>query len=163
MSNVQVRRAMPNDAEAISKLNAAVQDAHAASWPTVFKPASSAWFSPEHVRGLSAEPDVYLWLAELDGQLAGFAYAQVLRRPESGLHRAAVRLHLHGLGVARERRRRGCGRALMQTLLEAARELGITTLTLDVWSFNTEAKAFYEAAGFTVYNEAMRLDLSAAE
>lgn len=159
MSTIQVRRATAFDAEVLSRLNLPVGTAHAAAWPTSFKSPSSEWFSPGQIRELLADEDRLFWVAEREGGPAGFAYAQVLRRPESGLQRSEVRLQVNGLAVAPEHQRRGCGTALLKAVREAAHELKISTLTLDVWSFNTEAKAFYEAAGFAVYKEAMRLDL----
>ncbi len=45
-------------------------------------------------------------------------------------------------------RRRGAGRALLAGLLEAGRERGLSTLSLEVWPSNAPAAALYESAGF---------------
>ena len=45
------------------------------------------------------------------------------------------------------------GAALLAAVRAAANEAGITLFTLDVWTFNTEARAFFARHGFTAYNE----------
>jgi ribosomal protein S18 acetylase RimI-like enzyme len=163
MLNIQVRRATPREAAVVSQLNVAVWDAHAAALPKLFRPPSSAWFSAYEIRTLLDDPNNYIWVAEADSKPAGFAYAQLVRRPESGFQRAEVRLQVNGLAVAGQYQRRGCGTALLKAVRETSELLGVDALTLDVWSFNVEAKSFYEAAGFHVYKESMRLDLSSPQ
>jgi len=55
------------------------------------------------------------------------------------------------------------GQALMQAALKIAQDQGISILALDVWSFNTKARAFFAAQGFAVYNETLWLHLSGQE
>ena len=43
--------------------------------------------------------------------------------------------------------------ALLEAVREAAVTLKIELITLDVWSFNASARAFFRRNGFHIYNE----------
>jgi ribosomal-protein-alanine acetyltransferase len=53
------------------------------------------------------------------------------------------------LAVAADWRRRGIGKRLMETALEAARERGATRVFLEVRESNAGARAFYARLGFS--------------
>lgn len=55
-----------------------------------------------------------------------------------------------GLGVVPEFRRRGIGRALLETALRAARRIGLIRVELSVREPNRAAITLYEKVGFTV-------------
>jgi [ribosomal protein S18]-alanine N-acetyltransferase len=59
-------------------------------------------------------------------------------------------LHVEGLAVALDARRRGTGRALLRTCLEHAAQTGLAAVELHVWVGNRGAIALYESEGFTV-------------
>jgi ribosomal protein S18 acetylase RimI-like enzyme len=56
--------------------------------------------------------------------------------------------HVADLAVAEDARRTGVGRALMQAGEAWARERGLPVLSLDVWSTNERALAFYGSLGY---------------
>jgi ribosomal protein S18 acetylase RimI-like enzyme len=161
--NIDVRLATLNDAEIISALNAEVQTVHAEALPHLFKAASPETFPTSFVRPLLADPDTYIFIGSLHDEPVGYLYAQIIRRQETALRHAWERLHIHHISVHRTQHRRGCGHALLQAAVQFAKEQGITTITLDVWSFNTQARSFFATQGFTVYNENMWLEVSGQE
>ncbi len=57
--------------------------------------------------------------------------------------------HINHLAVAPEYRRRGLGRALTETALDALRRQGIAKVNLLVFAANEEGGAFWERLGFT--------------
>jgi diamine N-acetyltransferase len=148
---ITVRRASEADAEAIAALNADVQALHAAALPWRFKPPGA--FVAADVSALVARPENLVFLALTDGAPAGYAYAEVIRRPETPLTYAHAFVHLHQLGVRADRRRRGAGSALMDAVRAAGLDVGVPLLTLDVWLFNEDARAFFRRQGFAPYLE----------
>jgi len=160
---MDVRLATPNDAELISALNAEVQKVHVEALPHLFKPASPETFPASFVRQLLANPDTCIFIGSLHDEPVGYLYAQIIRRPETELRHAWERLHIHHISSHPAHHRRGCGHALIQAVVQFAKEHGLTTMTLDVWSFNTQARSFFATEGFTVYNENMWLDISGHE
>jgi ribosomal protein S18 acetylase RimI-like enzyme len=151
--SILVRRASKADAEAISRLNADVQAVHAAALPGWFKPPSASTFPPAEAAELIEGPDSLVFLAELGSEPAGYAYAEVIRRPEEPWREAFEMAYLEHISVRPEFRRKGVGAALIGAWRAGAAELGITLLGLDVWSFNEDARRFFRRHGFTAYNE----------
>lgn len=152
MSTV-VRRASEADAAAISALNADVHEIHAAALPDLFKPPSAESFPAEMVTALIRAPENLVFLAELDLAPIGYAYAEVIRRAETPFRTAQEMVYLHHISVRPAHRRKGVGNALVQAVRAAGRELGITLLALDVWTFNEPARRFFGRQGFRIYNE----------
>jgi GNAT superfamily N-acetyltransferase len=60
---------------------------------------------------------------------------------------------LHPTGSEPHHRRRGVGSALLNAVRISGSHLGITLLTLDVWSFNEGARAFFQRHGLEKYIE----------
>ena len=94
-------------------------------------------------------------LAEL-GNLYGPPHGCILAAVEDGQVIGAVCLRrldteaceMKRLYVPPEHRRKGVAKALVQALLDAARERGYRVMRLDTGSFMTEALALYEGWGF---------------
>ena len=85
---IAVRRATAADAELVSALNADVQAIHAAALPWRFKQPGPGTFPPSEAAALIARPGHLVFIAEADGEPAGYAYAEVIRRPETVFHHA---------------------------------------------------------------------------
>jgi ribosomal protein S18 acetylase RimI-like enzyme len=149
----RVRRAGADDAALISALNADVQALHAAGFPQRFKPPGPETFPAAEVADLLRKRATLAFIAEIDSAPAGYAYAETMSLPETSLRHAYDMVHLHHISVRPDFRRQGVGAALLAAVRAAANEAGITLFTLDVWTFNTEARAFFARNGFTAYNE----------
>jgi len=148
-----IRRARPADAEAVSALNAQVQALHAEALPWRFKPPGSATFPPVEAAALIAKPENIIFVAEIDAAAVGYIYAEIMRRDETPFTFAHVMMHIHHIGVHPDFREQDVGEALLDAIRAAAAQHKIELVTLDVWSFNTNARAFFRRNGFTIYNE----------
>lgn len=92
---------------------------------------------------LSGASRACLWGAFDGGQLAGvFGFEREARL--KNCHKAT----LIGLFVAPEFSARGIGRALVEAVMQGAREAGIALLVLTVTEGNARARALYARAGF---------------
>lgn len=88
--------------------------------------------------GIMAMPGVWLTIASIDGQPAGFTLARVI------VDEAELLL----LATLPSFRRRGVGRALVGAVIGAARDHGAAQVHLEVRAGNDAVK-LYTAAGFT--------------
>jgi ribosomal protein S18 acetylase RimI-like enzyme len=148
--NIAIRRAGEADAAVLSLLNADVQSLHASALPERFKPPGRDTFAT--VAGaLLTDPGNLVFIAEVDSQPAGYVYAEVLHLPESPLRHAWDEVHLHHVSVRPAFRRKGIASALLDSVRAAAGEIGIDLVTLQVWTFNEDAQAFFRRQGFTPY------------
>jgi GNAT superfamily N-acetyltransferase len=146
-----VRRADQADAEVLSRLNADVQNLHAAAMPQRFKKVGSNTFPVSESRAILANPNSLIFIADVDLEPAGYAYAEVVRHPETSLVYAWDEVHLHHISVDSNHRRNGIGCALLNSVRAAADKLGITVVTLSVWAFNEDARTFFQRRGFGPY------------
>jgi ribosomal protein S18 acetylase RimI-like enzyme len=146
------------DAEAISALNGEVQGVHATALPRLFKRPEPQSFPPSALRELLAKPENVVLLARLGPEPAGYVYAEIVRRPETSLRFAHTMIYLHHISVAVAYRKVGVGRALIEAVRKRGAEQGISTLALDVWSFNEPARRFFRRCGLTPYNERLWIE-----
>lgn len=79
-----------------------------------------------------------------DATPLGFVSLKV-RRDAASFERA----HVADLAVIDSARRTGVGTALMKAAESWARDLGMGLLSLDVWSTNDDALAFYRRLGYS--------------
>lgn len=82
---------------------------------------------------------VYI-VCELRGQIIGYA----------GTHMVIDESHITNVCVRPEYRKRGYGKALMETLMEISRENGAEAITLEVRVSNRAALRLYLGLGFTI-------------
>jgi ribosomal protein S18 acetylase RimI-like enzyme len=150
-----IRRATAADAEAVASLNTDVQALHAEALPWRFKPPGPATFPPEAAAALIAKPETIIFVAEtrMVRTPVGYIYAEVLRREETPFTYAHEMVYIHHISVRPEFRAQDLGEALLDAVRAAAAERKIGLITLDVWSFNGPARAFFRRNGFTIYNE----------
>lgn len=86
-------------------------------------------------------------VALVDGELAGAAWARLFDEADPGYGFVAVDVPELSIAVARGRRGRGVGRALMEALIVRAREQGFPALSLSVEDGNP-ARHLYDSLGF---------------
>jgi GNAT superfamily N-acetyltransferase len=153
MTRITIRRATARDAAALSLLNADVQAIHAVALPWWFKPPGPESFPPAAAAALIAKPESLIFLAEVDADAVGYAYAEVIRQAATPFRHAYEMVYLHHISVRPAQRRQGVGSALIGAVRSAAAEIGITLTGADIWSFNDEARAFFRRHGFTTFNE----------
>jgi ribosomal protein S18 acetylase RimI-like enzyme len=84
----------------------------------------------------------------MNGELAGFAQAEIMTRLESPFAYPYRYIHIPQLSVHPAFRRMGIAKALVAAIENFAAKEAISRIDLTVWDFNEEAIAFYQAAGF---------------
>jgi ribosomal-protein-alanine N-acetyltransferase len=99
------------------------------------------------------------WSRELLQRELSHAWSTVLLAAEDGPHGERIvgfivywlvhdEVHVLNIATAREERRRGVGRALMEEAADAGRRRGATLATLEVRRSNEAAIALYRALGY---------------
>jgi ribosomal protein S18 acetylase RimI-like enzyme len=148
-----IREATAADADIISSLNNDVQAAHASAMPWWFKPTSPDTFPPDAVARLLDDPSNLVFVAEVESSPAGYAYAEVMDRPETSFNYAYQMVYVHHISVRPAHRRQGVGRALLEGVQMAASKRDIRMISLDVWTFNIGARDFFSRSGFKAHSE----------
>jgi len=156
---VTVRVAVIEDADAIASLTAEVQQIHNDALPDIFKTSSDRLFSREKLATLLRDTNSTVAVAESDGEVIGHVYGVIVQRAENDFKVADKYMYIQQIGVRKDFRRQGVGRALVAFIEERAVASAVTGLQLDYWAFNTRAQGFFESCGFSPSQVMMRKTL----
>ncbi|MEQ9693814.1 N-acetyltransferase family protein [Shimia sp. SDUM112013] len=133
---MQLRRAEPHDAPAIAEI-----------WNREIREGVSTFNSEEkplaEIRTLIAARSGRFFVAELDGQVVGFATYSQFRGGVGYAHTMEHTIHLSDAA-----RGKGAGRALMQRVEAAAADNGVHALIAGIAGENTDGIAFHTALGY---------------
>ena len=156
--SIIVRSARREELERVNELRRQVNDLHVAGRPAHFRPGFGESLQ-QHVYEQFESDRFGVLVAEVDGAVAGFATVQYVHRPEGPYTLPLDFYHVEEFGVDAPFRRRGVASALVAYMKADARARGFSRIDLDVWAFNDDALAFYEAAGFSTYRRYMELEV----
>ena len=157
----RVRIATPGDVEAIAAVGKVIENLHRDARPESFDDVpdygrfNASW--RERIAGHGRRG----WVAEVsevrasDGErrIVGILTVHLLDRQHG--HASLRMAYVNAVGVYGAHRRRGIATALMREAETWAKSNGACELRLDVWSFNADAVAFYEALGYRTRSVAM--------
>ncbi|HEY4778857.1 MAG TPA: GNAT family N-acetyltransferase [Solirubrobacterales bacterium] len=135
-SEVEIRRAGPEDAGAIARL---LHDFNS----EYDEPTPGVAALTGYARGLLEEGEMTVLL----GGSGPDAISLIRFRPSVWTGKPEA--HLQELYVAPPLRGRGIGRALLEATMAAAREAGATGIDLNTGTTDTTARALYESCGFS--------------
>jgi ribosomal protein S18 acetylase RimI-like enzyme len=153
-----IRRGTIEDAELLCWLNAPVQQLHCERRPDFFKPHRvSAEMIADYQTRLSNE-NIYIYIGEVADEPIGYILAQMTERPDNPYTYPMRLMHIDQMSVNPEHRSKGYGEMLMRRVFELAKSLGVKTVVLTVWAFNSRAVAFYERLGLVARD--IRMEVS---
>lgn len=149
-----VRRARMRDIPAILDLLVQVDMVHHNGRPDLFKgPATK--YNAEELQAILADEEtpVFVCVDEQD-RVVGHGFC-LLQHSGGELMVEHTTLYIDDICVDEAARGRGVGRMLYEYILSFARETGCYNVTLNVWSCNPGAMAFYEKLGLIPYKVGM--------
>ena len=153
---IEVRLAKENELERVNELRMQVNALHVAGKPDVFKPG----FHEElrnYIYAIWKDPEQFIVVAEKDECVCGFAVLHHINRPENPFMKERDFLDIDEFCVDEEFRRQGIASAMIAYIRKFAKEKGFHRIELNMWEFNQDALAFYEAAGFQTFRRYMEM------
>ena len=153
---MNIRFARENELDRVNELRRQVNDLHVAGKPEVFK----AGFSDElrnYVHVIFHDPEQKIVVAEDQGEILGFAVLHHIFKPENPFMYERDFLDIDEFCVDQAHRRHGAASAMIRFITDYAKEQGYHRIELNMWEFNRDALAFYEAAGFTTFRRYMEM------
>ena len=103
------------------------------------------------------DPEQKIVVAELNGVVCGFAVLHHIHRPGNPFMLERDFMDVDEFCVDKEYRRQGIATKMMSFIRNYTKEKGIKRLELNMWEFNQDALAFYEAVGFKTYRRYMEM------
>ena len=149
-----VRRAEARDIPAILELLVQVDMVHHRGRPDLFKGPATKYSAGELERILADEKTPVFVCADGQGRVLGHGFC-VMQHSGGQLMVEHDTLYIDDICVDEAARGMGVGRQLYEHITGYAREKGCYNVTLNVWSCNPGAMAFYEKLGLTPYGIGM--------
>ncbi len=152
---MHIREAVREDMDQLDKLYSQVDELHRQAYPGRFrKPEIAGRPEAYYLERIQAQ-DALLLVAELDGQVIGFAEGYLRSAPDIPVLQQRSWLMIDSVAVDQNHRGHGAGKALFDGLEARANKRGITEIELNVYAFNQKAIGFYEKLGFEVISQTM--------
>ena len=158
MNSCEIRYASRAELARVNELRAMVHALHAAGRPDIFRPEFSEALQ-QHVYAQFASDRADVIVALSGGTICGYTIAEYMERPQSAYNLARRYYHIEEFGVDAAYRRRGIARAMLAFCRQEAARRGFPRIELDLWAFNEDALAFYEAMGLRTYRRMMELEV----
>ena len=153
---MDIRFAREDELERINELRKQVNDVHVQGKPEVFKPGFSEELQ-NYIYSIWQDPEQKIVVADKDGELCGFAILHHIYKPENPFMYVRDFLDIDEFCVDEHHRREGIAMALVDFIKKYAKENGYKRIELNMWEFNRDALAFYEAAGFETFRRYMEM------
>lgn len=155
---MEIRFAKKDELEKVNIIRKQVADLHSNGRPDIFNPE----FKGEIVNCIY---DIYndetkkIIVALEKDEICGMAIIQEIHKAAGVYQKARDYIEVDQFGVKDTFRRQGVATNLIDFIKEYARAKGFPKLELNMWEFNQDALAFYEAAGFSTYRRYMELEI----
>jgi diamine N-acetyltransferase len=153
--DINLRLAGEQDYATYCALLNEINDQHSAALADIFQSPGVVIFEQDYYASLLENVDVAIFLAECEGQPAGFVHVLVRDAPAYPImvpRRFAV---IDTLVVTATFRGGGIGKALMKKAEEWAANRGAAAVELNVYEFNQGAQTFYRRLGYTTLSRRM--------
>ena len=150
MENFIIRYAKREELENVNKIRKQVNEVHVKGRSDIF--CENGWqFIEPFIYTRFDEENSRVIVADIEGEIVGFAVIQYIVKKESPFNKERRYLHIEEFGVDEKHRRKGIATAIINFSKEEAKQHGFYKIELDMWEFNDGALAFYECVGFKTY------------
>ncbi len=160
--NITTRRAVMDDRLKIIPLQKEIADLHRNGRPDLFR-TEARYYSEGDFFAKLTHPDHRIFIAEVDGDIAGYVFAVIKHVRNHPTYVDFDTFYIDDICVAERYRRHGIASALFERCITQAREAGCCNIELNVFCFNEDAAAFYEAMGMKPIIQRMELLLEETE
>jgi len=160
--NMTIRKATAADYSSMCELFDEVDALHRDKLPHIFQQPTGAARERDYYRGLIADENVALLVAEAGEKLVGFVHAIVKDTPAFPVFVPRRYAMVDGIVVKSGFQNHGIGRILMDKMQEWATAKGATSIELHVYEFNETAVSFYERLGYQTFSRKMSKEIKKA-
>ena len=142
-----IRRAENKDILGINKLLRQVLDIHHNGRPDIFK-ANAKKYTDGELEKIIADESRPIFVCEDGGNILGYAFCMFTQHKDNNILTDIKSLYIDDICIDENERGKHIGKELFLFVKDYARESCCYNITLNVWSCNEGAYAFYEKCGF---------------
>lgn len=143
---MEIRFAMERDVAGILALLRQVGQVHHEGRPDLFRDKACKYGASQILTMLN-DPQNPIFIAAREEKVLGYAFCKMQSHPEDPVLTNVESLYIDDLCVDEACRGQGVGKALYETVCRYAKSRKCYNVTLNVWSCNEAAMAFYEKMG----------------
>lgn len=143
---MEIRFAQSRDIPGMLNLLQQVGEVHHQIRPDLFRSGAQK-YDEAALEALLKNPDRPIFIAQNEDQVAGYAFCILQITKDDPVLRDRKVLYIDDLCVDEAQRGHGIAGALYQHVCQYARIIGCDAVTLNVWSGNDTAMAFYQKCG----------------
>ena len=141
-----VRFAKNEDVPAILALLQQVGRLHHEGRPDLFRSDAQKYGASQVIRMLE-DPDQPIFIAAEEDAVLGYGFCQIKTHTQNPVFHDYTELYIDDICVDKTQRSKGGGSAIYEEILRYGKKRKCHNITLNVWSFNKQAMAFYEKCG----------------
>ena len=145
---MEVRRAELKDIEGILELLVQVDMVHHNGRPDIFKGPATKYNAVELEKIITDDTTPVFVCTDDGGRVVGHAFCIHKQEKDNPVLTDIRTLYIDDICVDEQARGKHVGRTIYEHVLEYAKNQGFYNITLNVWSCNPGAVAFYETLGF---------------
>ena len=143
---MNIRRAEIKDMPRIIDLLNQVLMVHHNGRPDLFK-ANCRKYTDDELAAIIADDSRPIFVYDDEGYVAGYAFCVLIQHENDNILTDIKTIYIDDLCVDEAVRGKHIGSSLYEYVLSYARSIGCYNVTLNVWSCNAAAMAFYERMG----------------
>ena len=143
---MDIRFAIPEDVPGILELLRQVGRVHHNGRPDIFR-SNAQKYGPSQVLSMLDKPETPIFVAVEEGNVLGYCFCQMKTYYRDSVICDHTTCYIDDLCVHENTRGKHIGKALYETVCKYAKSRDCYNITLNVWSCNPSAMAFYEKLG----------------
>ncbi len=152
---MEIKRATKQDIPALNQLLHQVLMVHHNGRPDLFKPDCTKYTNAELELLLTDEKRPVFAAFDTAGHMLGYAFCMMEIYEGDNIQTDRKTLYVDDICVDEQARGQHVGTKLYEHVISYARQHGCYHVTLNVWSCNPDAMAFYQAMGMKPYKIGM--------
>ena len=146
MEKIFVRKAKEEDLPMVNKLLYQVEDIHRIGRPDLFKVGEKK-YTDQQLLEIFSDEKTPVFVADSPDGVLGYVFCIVQQTKGAKAMYDHTTLYIDDLCVDEKSRGMHVGKSLYEYVLDFAKKSGCYNVTLNVWSLNKSAMAFYEKCG----------------
>lgn len=156
--NTIMRNAKFSDFNDVNNLMLELHNLHVKNRNDVFK-ATDSPMKEEYFKDLLNNKDVKLFVIENleNSEILGYSNLKLMNTPNIDIVVKSKYIYIDDFCIKQAYKRKGIGKKLFNFILEYAKQQGVESVQLNVWSFNEDAIEFYNFMGMKERNVRMEM------
>lgn len=158
--NLKIRESNINDYMEIRDLVKEVHSLHVKNRPDIYIDVENPFKKEEFQEILNSNNTKVFVAEDIDNkEIVAYSIVQIMNTRNIPILIQSKFIYIDDLCVKSNHNKKGIGKIIFKYIVNYSKEVGASSIQLNVWEFNEDAIKFYESLGMTIRNRRMEIDL----